>query len=136
VVEPAVRSIAALTVAATLVVGCGPGGREDDIRSVTQGFETAIEARDGERACALLGTDTRSKLEQEEKSPCPEAIVSLELPPAGAISDTEVFLTSAVARTSAGGSTFLDESSLGWRVSAAGCRPGPPDEPYECVLEG
>jgi hypothetical protein len=44
-------------------------------------------------------------------------------------------MTSAAARLSAGDTTFLDQGSHGWKVSAAGCRPVARDEPFECELE-
>jgi hypothetical protein len=36
----------------------------------------------------------------------------------------------------AGDTLFLDQTSTGWKISAAGCRLTSPDEPYDCELEG
>jgi hypothetical protein len=52
------------------------------------------------------------------------------------VADTRVEITSAIATLAEGGSDFLDEGPGGWKISAAGCEPTLPDQPYECELEG
>jgi hypothetical protein len=52
------------------------------------------------------------------------------------VADTRVHLGSAFATRAEGGADFLDEASSGWKVSAAGCVPTAPDQPYDCELEG
>jgi hypothetical protein len=47
-----------------------------------------------------------------------------------------VEVRSAVMRLAEGGSDFLDEGPDGWRISAAGCEPTTPQQPYDCELEG
>lgn len=122
-----------LTLAA---VGCGTGERADDAAAVTERFHAALEANDGAAACEELSEQTASKLEQQEKKPCEEAILGLELPEGGTVADTRVEITSAVATLSKGDSDFLDEGPDGWKIAAAGCVPTLPDQPYECELEG
>ncbi len=120
---------------ALALVGCGTTGREDDAGAVTQRFHAALEEGDGRAACDALNEETASKLEQQEKKPCEEAILSLDLPKGGTVADTRVYVTSAFATLAEGGSDFLDEGPDGWRVSAAGCEPSAPSQPYDCELE-
>jgi len=116
--------------------GCGTGDREDDASAVAQRFHAALEEGDGQAACDELSEETASKLEDQEKKPCEEAILSLELPKGGTVADARVYLTSAVAQLAEGGTDFLDENpNRGWSVSAAGCKPTEPSQPYECELE-
>jgi hypothetical protein len=116
------------------LTACGTGGRERDAATVAERFHAALEQDDGQAACAELNPETASKLEQEEQKPCEEAITSLELPKGGSVADTRVYLTSAFAAL-AGSADFLDKSSEGWWISAAGCKPTEPGQPYDCELE-
>ena len=120
---------------ALALAGCGTAGRENDAGAVTQGFHAALEDGDGQAACDALSEETASKLEQQEKKPCEEAILSLDLSKGGTVADTGVYVTSAFATLAEGGSDFLDEGPDGWRVSAAGCEPTAPSQPYDCELE-
>ena len=120
---------------AVAVAGCGTAEREDDAAAVAIRFHQALERDDGQAACAELNPETASKLEQEEKKPCEEAITSLELPTGGSVADTRVYLTTAFASLAGGTADFLDESSEGWWISAAGCDPTEPGQPYDCELE-
>jgi hypothetical protein len=117
------------------VAGCGTAGRERDAATVAERFHAALEARDGQAACSELNPETASKLEQQEKKPCEKAIVTLALPKRVAVADTRVYETSAFAQIAKGGADFLDLSSDGWWVSAAGCQPTAPEQPYDCELE-
>ena len=120
---------------ALAAAGCGTGNRERDASAVAQRFHAALEQDDGRAACAELNPETASKLEQEEMKPCEEAITSFQLPKGGTVADTRVYLTSAFASLAEGTVDFLDESSEGWWISAAGCRPTEPTQPYDCELE-
>ena len=117
------------------LAACGTAGRERDVAAVTEQFHAALERDDGQAACAELNPETASKLEQEEKKPCEEAITSLQLPRGGTVADTRVYVTSAFASLAEGTVDFLDESSEGWWISAAGCTPTEPEQPYDCELE-
>jgi hypothetical protein len=115
--------------------GCGTADREHDAAAVAERFHGALAARDGEAACTELNPETASKLEQQEKKPCQEAILTLELPRGGSVVDARVYVTSALAQRAEGGSDFLDRGPDGWMVSAAGCEPTAPEQPYDCELE-
>jgi hypothetical protein len=133
-VGPKVAAAACLL--ALAVAGCGTGERADDAAAVSERFHAALESDDGSAACDELSEETVSKLEQQDKKPCEEAILELELPKGGSVADTRVDITSAVTTLAEGGSDFLDEGPDGWAISAAGCVPTLPDQPYECELEG
>lgn len=120
---------------AVALAGCGTADREDDAAAVASRFHQALEQGDGRDACAQLSPETASKLEQQEKKPCEEAITSLDLPKGGSVADTRVYVTSAFASLAEGTADFLDESSEGWWISAAGCNPTGPGQPYDCELE-
>jgi hypothetical protein len=129
-----VASIACLL--ALALAGCGTADRERDAAAVAERFHAALESGDGQAACEELSEETASKLEQQEGEPCEEAILGLELPKGGTVTVRRVEERSAYTELSAGGADFLDEGPEGWEISAAGCRPTAPDQPYECVLEG
>jgi hypothetical protein len=114
---------------------CGTADRERDAAAVAARFHDALEARDGEAACSELNPETAAKLEQQEKKPCEDAVLTLELPTGGTIADARVYVTSAFAQRAEGGTDFLDEGPDGWRISAAGCEPTAPSQPYDCELE-
>lgn len=130
------RVLASTCLVALVVAGCGAGEREGDVAAVTETFHAALEAGDGRAACDELTEETASALEQQEKRPCEEAILGLELPKGGTVASARVEITSAVATLAEGGTDFLDEGPDGWKLSAAGCVPTSPDQPYECELEG
>jgi hypothetical protein len=115
--------------------GCGASGREADAAVVAERFHSALEQGDGEAACAELSDVTVRKLEQQEETPCEEAVLELELPRGGAAAEAEVYVTSASVALAEGGTTFLDEGPDRWKVSVAGCTPTAPDLPHDCVLE-
>jgi hypothetical protein len=133
-VEPKVVLFACLL--AVALTGCGTAEREDDAAAVAERFHAALGEDDGEAACQELSQETASKLERQVKRPCEEAILELELPRGGTVAYRRVEVRSAVTRLAEGGTDFLDEGSDGWKISAAGCDPKLPDQPYECELEG
>jgi hypothetical protein len=133
-VGPRVVSVAcALAIA---VAGCGTGERADDVAAVAERFHAALESGDGQAACGELSEETASKLEQQEKQPCEKAILELQLPKGGSVDVERVEMRSAYAGLAEGGADFLDEGPEGWKISAAGCEPTAPEQPYECELEG
>jgi hypothetical protein len=121
---------------ALALAGCGAGDRGQDVAAVAQRFHAALEAGDGQAACDQLSEETASKLEQQEKKPCDQAILGLALPKGGTVAATGVYVQSAYALRGEGGTDFLSEGPDGWTISAAGCRPTAPKQPYECELEG
>jgi hypothetical protein len=118
------------------LAGCGSGGIERDAAAVSERFHSALAERDGTVACEQLTEQARTKLEQDEKKPCEEAIFTLDLPESGEVADTSVHITSASVRLAGGERDFLDKGPEGWRISDAGCKPTPNDQPYDCELEG
>jgi hypothetical protein len=130
------RVVAFACLVALSVAGCGTGEREDDVAAVAESFHAALEKGDGQAACGELNEETASKLEQQEKKPCEEAILGLDLPKGGTVALRRVELRSGYAGLAEGSADFLDEGPEGWKVSAAGCRQVTPEHPYECELEG
>jgi hypothetical protein len=130
------KPVAVACLLGAVLAACGTGDRERDAAAVTERFHAALEANDGQAACEELSEETASRLEQQEEKPCEEAILGLELPKGGTVTVREVEERSAYTELSAGGADFLDEGPAGWEISAAGCRPTAPNQPYECVLEG
>jgi hypothetical protein len=110
--------------------------RENDAQAVAERFHAALEGGDGKAACQQLSEETASKLEDQEKKPCEEAILSLDLTKGGTVADTRVYVASAFTTLAKGGVDFLDEAPDGWKVSSAGCQPTAPEQPYDCELEG
>jgi hypothetical protein len=131
------RPIVVVCLIALAVAGCGTGDRARDAAAVAERFHTALESGDGKAACEELSEETASKLEQQEKKPCEEAILSLQIAKGGTAAVRRVEITSAYIGLAQGGADFLDEGPEGWKISAAGCEPtASSDQPYECELEG
>jgi hypothetical protein len=118
------------------LAACGTADRERDAAAVSERFHAALESGDGQAACDELSEETASKLEQQEKKPCEEALLELELPKGGTVAVRRVEMRSAFMGLAEGSADFLDEGPEGWKVSAAGCEPTAPERPYECELEG
>jgi hypothetical protein len=128
--------IAALLITLPLAA-CGTGGRERDAAAVSAAFHAALARGDGQGACDELSEETAAKVEQQEKKPCDQAILTLDLPKGGTAADRRIEITSGYVRLSDGTADFLDDGPEGWKVSAAGCKPGATsDEPYDCEVEG
>jgi hypothetical protein len=58
-----------------------------------------------------------------------------DLPQGGTPTSERVDMQSAQVRLAHGGSDLLNEGPTGWTISAAGCRPTAPEQPYDCELE-
>jgi hypothetical protein len=124
---------ATLLAAAAALASCGTGGSERDAKAAVERFSAAVAAQDGAAACEQLSEEAQSTIEQQERQPCERAILALELSPSTP-ADAEVAITSAVVATEEGDTVFLDQTSQGWRISAAGCDEVP-GQPYDCELE-
>ena len=127
------RVATAMLAAGALLAGCG--GQEGDAAAVARDFLASLSAGDATAACASLAQATREKLEKDEAAPCAEALAELDLRAANGVSDTEVFVSEARVRLANGEYAFLGRTPDGWKVSAAGCKPTAPEEPYDCELE-
>jgi hypothetical protein len=120
-------------VAVGAVTGCG-NSQDQTVESVANDFYGAVATRDAAAACAVLAPETRSELEQSEGKPCPQAVLSQNLPEVGAIDGVRVFGTMAQVRY--GDETaFLTRFQFGWRVLAAACTPES-HQRYDCKLKG
>jgi hypothetical protein len=130
------RAFAVALVVAAMAGGCTRGGDRDAVQAVTDRFYAALEAGDGETACAQLSTDSRTELESQEQEACAEAVGSLEVE-GGDLTRIQVYVTNAKADLASGESAFLSHTEDGWRLSAVGCQPvgKPADRPYDCELE-
>lgn len=122
-------------VVACLCTACGTTDRSTDATATVERFQAALDSNDGKAACGELSEETASALEQQQGDPCEVAILTLELPSGGEVSETSVYVTSAFVSLLEGGTLFLDEASDGWEIAAAGCTPAGPDRPYDCELE-
>ena len=131
---PGVGRCTVLVLLCAALAGCGRDDDDRAVSTVTERFVTAIDADDGDVACAQLSSDTADALEQEEGEPCEEAARALEIA-ASEVRRTQVFGVSAKVDLADGESAFLELTPAGWRVAAAGCRPVAGEEPYECEVE-
>jgi hypothetical protein len=121
-----------------LLAGCGRGGDRETARAVVDRFFAAVEAGDGEQACAQLSPNTRGELESQEQRPCAEAITELELEGAP-VERVDLYVLNGIAELASGEAAFLSQGEQGWRLSAVGCTPEagkPGDRPYDCEVEG
>lgn len=84
-------------------------------------------------ACALLAPGTRETLEQDA-GPCVTALPRVGLSDPGGVRDVEVYGLDAWVRLEHD-TVFLARFDGGWRVTAAGCVPQGPGEPYSCEIE-
>jgi hypothetical protein len=126
------RSAVLLVLAAGALVlsGCS-SAHEPEVEQVATMFEDP--AGDPEARCDLLAPKTRAAFEQSESAPCTEAIEDLQLQ-GGAVESIEIWGGDAQVRL-AGDTVFLTETSAGWRITSAACRPQA-DAPYECEVDG
>jgi hypothetical protein len=131
-----IAQVTSALLAVATFAGCGTGSSERDATAVVERFQAALSARDGRAACEHLTPATRAALERQEMSGCGRAVLGMPLRGGGDVVDVKIYLNSGLAEVGARGFAFLDQTSAGWRISAAGCRPSEPNMPYECGLEG
>lgn len=131
---------AALTLVLVASAACSsPAQVRDDVADVVRQFSAAVDAGDGEAACALLAPAVVDAVEDDEGEPCAQALTSGDL---GAelvsrVADGEVTVRRAGGQAQARtpqDTLFLAASGDGWVVTAAACDPRPP-RPYDCALE-
>jgi hypothetical protein len=132
----AMRRCVPAMLALLALAGCGQSDDRATVRSTTQRFLSAVEAKQGAVACGVLTSDTRKALESEESKPCPQAIGSVGVSAAQG-KHVQVAITSAKVDLADGESVFLSEEKPGWRISALGCRASaaPTRTPFDCELE-
>ena len=126
-----------LVLVCVALAGCGTSARDTDAAGASDRFHAALDDGDGAAACRELTSETRKKLERDEGKACGEAIRGLDLPAGATAARAKVYVTTAfVELEEPASAVFLDEGPDGWKISAAGCTPGAPDQPFDCELEG
>jgi hypothetical protein len=120
----------ALAAGAVLLTGCS-SAQEPDVERVAGTFEDP--AGDSEERCDLLAPATRAAFEKSESAPCAEAIEDLPVQ-GGRVESVQIW--GGDAQVKLGGDTvFLAETSAGWRITSAVCRPRG-EAPYDCEVDG
>jgi hypothetical protein len=128
------RSLLLGTAGAVLLSGVSTGcaGRDSaPARAVSEAFYAAVGRGDTTRACGLLASETRSRLEQSQRRPCPDALAGLGLS-AHPVRSVQVYGRQAFVELD-GDTAFLARLTGGWRVVAAGCQEQ--SGPYDCQVE-
>jgi hypothetical protein len=124
-----------LVAAAVLLVvtGCADA-RGDAASAVVRAFGAELASNDFDSACALLAPATRERLER--RNSCARALAGRRLPTGVPSTQvlSQVWGDRAQVRTPSD-TVFLQRSSSGWKVAAAGCS-GRGEAPYDCELEG
>jgi hypothetical protein len=123
-------ALIALLSGAAVLTGCS-SAHVPEVEEVATTFEDT--SADAEARCDLLAPVTRTAFEQSESAPCSEAIGDLPLQ-GGDVESVEIWGGDAQV-TLAGDTVFLTETSVGWRVTAAACRPQA-EAPYDCEVDG
>ncbi|MGK5678334.1 hypothetical protein [Actinoplanes sp. URMC 104] len=122
-----------VALALVAVAGCASvGNREDAAAGVAARLLSAVDAGDGDAACAVLAPGTAQAVAEDE--PCPEAILDKDLPGPGRVLEASVYGQWAQVRLD-DDTVFLGAFPGGWRVVAAGCTPRG-SRPYDCTVQG
>lgn len=117
-----------------MVAGCAStSDRGTAAAVVANRLLTAVAAKDGAGACAVLAPDTGAEVAQSAGKPCAEAILDEDLPRPGQVLGTEVYGQRSQVRLD-DDTVFLAVFPDGWRVVAAGCTPRG-EKPYDCQVE-
>lgn len=116
--------------AAALLAGCA-SSHQPEVEQAATTFQDP--AADPEARCDLLAPQTRAAFEQSEAAPCAEAIEDLALQ-GGGVESVEIWGGDAQVKLT-GDTVFLSETSAGWRIMSAACRPQA-EGPYECEVDG
>lgn len=130
------RTLAAgsLAVGAVALSACTGPGADEAGRTAVSFEQLTVAAPD--QACELLSGHTRQALEKSAKKACADALPDEDLPSASSIQSVQVYGHDAEVLLD-GDVVFLARFAEGWKVTAAGCRPGEqPDEPFDCDVAG
>jgi len=131
---------AVVALAAVVTAGCGGPG-DDAAQDVVARFYAAVAAGDGDAACALLLAGAAADLAEEERAPCPEALLDPAGPGAVLAERADAATVVTVRRAgsqaqvlTASDTVFLARSGNTWVVTAVGCDPRG-ERPYDCEVE-
>jgi hypothetical protein len=117
------------------LAGCGTGADQAQVRAMTAGFFSALDADQGGEACKRLSPALATTIEQQHSvSRCSEAVAKIHARDS-AIAVVHVYATSARVDLAVGESVFLGLMRDGWRIDALGCRPRA-SGPYDCEEQG
>ncbi|GAA3018063.1 hypothetical protein [Streptosporangium longisporum] len=125
----AATAVVACAVGLTCLAGCASAD-EEPAREAARRFYDALQARQPERACALLVPEAAESLASGDRT-CASTIAELDLP-GGEVLDAEVWGDEARVRL-ARDTVFLHRLPTGWLVRGAGCAPRR-DLPYDCEV--
>lgn len=118
---------------ASLLTGCGTG-TQTAVRDVVTGFQEALAAKDGARACGLLSPSARDELRSAAGKPCRRAVTEALAGLPGSF-DVAAYGPKAWAH-SGSRAVFLAQYAVGgWRITAAGCT-RTNHRLYTCTLQG
>jgi len=124
-----IRAVAASGLVA-LLAGCA-STQEPEVTRVATAFENP--SGNPESRCDLLAPATLKAFEKDQTSPCSDAVAQLSLD-GGTVTSVHIWGGDAQVRMSAD-TVFLTETDVGWRVTAASCKPQG-EAPYDCEVEG
>jgi hypothetical protein len=97
-------------------------------------FHRAVAAGDGAAACAMLAPETAAEVSDTADEPCPDAVLTQDVPVANAVRDSQAFGRSAQVVMD-GDVLFLAIFDGRWRITAAGCQ-SRGEQPYDCQMRG
>jgi hypothetical protein len=124
------RTAVALVAGAVVLAGCSSAS-EPAVEQVAGTFQDT--SADPEERCALLAPATLTAFEHDESAPCADAVQDLPLE-GGRVESVEIWGGNAQVQLT-GDTVFLTETSAGWRITAAVCRPRA-EAPYDCEVDG
>lgn len=130
-------AVTIVLIACLAAAGCGQSEDRRQVRDVAEAFAGAVQAGDGAAACALLSRFAAEEVESQERAPCEQAILSLDLPD-DPVEHVRVYITSAQVEQAGGAYAYLDRARDGWRLTAVGCtfEDGKPrDRPATCEVQ-
>lgn len=127
---------AVLPAVVLIVAGCAPASdRAAAADGAALRLFAELNAGSGAAACAVLAPDAAAEVAESGGKPCAQAILDEDLPSPGVVTRTAVYGQRAQVRLT-GDTVFLAVFPGGWRVVAAGCRPGSGGRPYDCTVQG
>jgi hypothetical protein len=123
----------AMAVLGAGLTGCQSSSERSDVQGVAIRFVTAVEDKQGDKACALLTPDAEESVSGATDVSCPKAILNVD---ERGLDVRSVQVWGDAAQVKVGSDTvFLRRLETGWQVRAAGCQ-SQPKAAYKCDVEG